>query len=531
MNYIMNNLLTDKIFRVRLKDSTMTTYSLPEVYSAMMVDSVYTFSAIQPHQRHAWHAFLAQLAVIAIHQSGEQNPPKSQDDWLRLLQALTRNFPGDEPWKLIVENSLLPAFLQCPIPDGLDKCGKKITPDDLDILVKSKNHDVKQTILLNSSLEDWVFALVSLQTMAGFFGSGNYGIARMNGGFSARPCLGLAPSDGGIGAHLRFDICRMLNYREQLLDNYQPYYKKQNGFALIWLEPWDGVDQFDLRQLDPYFIEICRRVRLTNEKGSIVALTKSSKNQRIAAKESKGNVGDFWTPVDIRKSQALSVSSSGFTYKRLVNLVFEKNSYHLPQAMYVNSDEQKRWRLVARSVAGGQGKTDGYHEREDLVFANTTVSALFKPKHRDRLAEIAQAQLAEISEVTRALVLGISIAASGGKDYSETSKSDRMCATPFGRRLDAVAETQYFSVLEQRFSTDDTKLVAEYRSTFVRLLIKAALNLLHEAIESVPCASIRRHRSRAKATSAFWSRLRRSNSVFSDQPEIFEFTEKRDAER
>ena len=125
---------------------------------------------------------------------------------------------------------------------------------------------------------------------------------------------------------------------------------------------------------------------------------------------------------------------------------------------------KKRWRLVARSVAGGQGKTEGYHEREDIVFTTTMVSALFKPKHRDRLAEIAQAQLAEISEVTRALEFGISIAASGGKDYSETSKSDRMCATPFVRRLDAVAETQYFLLLEQRFSTNDKKLVAEFRS-------------------------------------------------------------------
>ena len=139
--------------------------------------------------------------------------------------------------------------------------------------------------------------------------------------------------------------------------------------------------------------------------------------------------------------------------------------------------------------------------------------------------------MAEISEVTRALEFGISIAASGGKDYSEISKSDRMRATPFVRRLDAVAETQYFSVLEHRFSTDDEELVAEYRLTFVRLLIGVALNLLHEAIESVPCASIRRHRSRAKATSAFWSRLQRSNSVFSDQPEIFDFTGKKDAER
>ena len=81
-----------------------------------------------------------------------------------------------------------------------------MTPDDLDVLVTSKNHDLKQTMALDCAVEDWIFALVNLQTMAGFLGSGNYGIARMNGGFSARVCLGLAPVDGQMGAHLCNDI-------------------------------------------------------------------------------------------------------------------------------------------------------------------------------------------------------------------------------------------------------------------------------------------------------------------------------------
>jgi CRISPR system Cascade subunit CasA len=43
--------------------------------------------------------------------------------------------------------------------------------------------------------EHWFYALLTLQTMQGFLGAGNYGISRMNGGFASRPSVGLAPSD------------------------------------------------------------------------------------------------------------------------------------------------------------------------------------------------------------------------------------------------------------------------------------------------------------------------------------------------
>ena len=42
--------------------------------------------------------------------------------------------------------------------------------------------------------------------MAGFLGAGNYGVARMNGGFSARPCLPSARSPDR-GAPLRLVQC------------------------------------------------------------------------------------------------------------------------------------------------------------------------------------------------------------------------------------------------------------------------------------------------------------------------------------
>ena len=56
-------------------------------------------------------------------------------------------------------------------------------------------------------------------------------------------------------------------------------------------------------------------------------------------------------------------------------------------------------------------------------------------------------------------------------------------------------------------------------------MIKTARDLLDEAVKTVPCQAVRRHRARSRAFSAFHSRLRRPQGVFSDQPEIFQVQE------
>ena len=89
----------------------------------------------------------------------------------------------------------------------------------------------------------------------------------------------------------------------------------------------------------------------------------------------------------------------------------------------------------------------------------------------------------------------------------------------YALRLDAAADAQFFAALEDRFQAADATEAATRRAVFARRMIAEANRLLREAIETVPCPAIQRHRARARATSAFWGHLRRS--VFSDQPEIF----------
>lgn len=105
-----------------------------------------------------------------------------------LLLALSGGEAG--PWALSGPDDK-PAFMQPPAPKGLNWT-PVATPDALDLLITSRNHDLKQQIARHAEPQDWVFALVSLQTSEGYGGAGNNGIARMNGGSSSRPLLGIS---------------------------------------------------------------------------------------------------------------------------------------------------------------------------------------------------------------------------------------------------------------------------------------------------------------------------------------------------
>ena len=518
----MHNVLVDPLIRAQSGTGRVTGLSLPEVYAEMVSDRIAAFPALRPHQRHAWHSFLCQLGVITLHRAGSDEMPESAEEWRGLLRAMTREFADDQPWRLIVDDPAQPAFMQCPAPNGLDDYrGWKASPDDLDILITAKNHDLKQTTAARAAPEDWIFALIDLQTMGGYLGAGNYQIARMNGGYSARPCLGLAPAAGGPGAHLCSDMRRMLAGRNAVLENHPEYFQSDAGIALVWLEQWDGTNSLDLRTIDPYFIEICRRVRLVPTNGGIAVRSAASRVPRIHAKMAGGNLGDFWTPVRVQDGKALSLSSVGFRYDRLVELILDERAFRRAPAMQVAAQKGERWRLVARGVAAGQGKTEGYHERTDVAFTTATVHSLGRQDERDRLAELARAQMAEVQEVIKALRFGIAIAASGGRPAEEITKSHRSHAGPYARRLDAEADARFFAVLEDRSAAAHAAASQACRAAFARSLIRAAERLLAEAIETVPCPAIRRPRARARAVSGFWWRLRRSKSVFSDQPEIF----------
>lgn len=217
--------------------------------------------ALRPHQRYPLHCFLAQVGAMAMLAGDENELPRDEERWRELLRGITGH-RGDEPWTLVVDDLTRPAFLQPPVPKASWEALKEIelTPDALDMLVTAKNHDLKAARLVAARPEHWLFALVTLQTWEGFLGRGNYGISRMNGGFASRPFVGAAPETGGWGAHVARDIVRLVTHRIEIVEG-DTLHAAEGGRRLLWVEPWDGMTSCDPLQLDPYYVEICRRVQ------------------------------------------------------------------------------------------------------------------------------------------------------------------------------------------------------------------------------------------------------------------------------
>ena len=223
--------------------------------------------------------------------------------------------------------------------------------DELDMLVTSKNHDLKASMGTQASADDWIFALITLQTMEGFGGAGNYGISRMNGGLGSRPAFSLAPP-GGPSTHVKRNI-------EALLSDYP---LGSGRHELLWLLPWDGASAQRLlpTELAPLYIEVCRRVRLRrDESGNIHAIRTSSKAARIEGKDIKGRTGDPWTPHNPnRDGLPLTLSGGGFNYKRVQEYLADWDSPDLLKPTVDEQHSNETMQLVARGMVRGQGKTE-----------------------------------------------------------------------------------------------------------------------------------------------------------------------------
>ncbi len=275
------------LLREPLIQSDRYWHTLPGLLAAMVRGEVQSFPALRPHQRPAWHMFLVQLSVLALNVLGRRDLPENEESWREALRALTPDFPADEPWHLLGADRGKPAFLQPPDPGGLKKWEEISTPDALDMLITSRNHDVKREIAHQAAPQDWIFALVSLQTMEGYGGPKNYGIARMNGGSSSRALLALAPTRAGLARRIDLSRWWSMDVRGLLMARQSVY-----GRTLLWQEPWPEGQSLTLQELDPLFIEICRRIRMVERAERLCAERSTSKAARVAGEAAKGNTND-----------------------------------------------------------------------------------------------------------------------------------------------------------------------------------------------------------------------------------------------
>ena len=180
--------------------------SLFAVFAALSRGEAWSFPALRPHQREPWHAFTVQVAALALIRAGLDEPPSDETAWRDLLLALTDG--QSEAWELVVDDWSKPALLQPPMVEAANRGDYKntiLTADALDTLVTAKNHDLKGERMVNASEEDWLFALVTLQTASAYGGAKTYGASRMNGKTGSR-LIARARPPGGHAASFQRDL-------------------------------------------------------------------------------------------------------------------------------------------------------------------------------------------------------------------------------------------------------------------------------------------------------------------------------------
>lgn len=513
VTYIGPDLLQDPVVGVVTVDGRQGKKSLPGVYQALMGDQVQAFPALRPHQRHPWHAFLAQLGAMALHRAGKDEPPAGEGEWRQYIGDLTSDWPDGEPWRLIVEDITRPAFMQPPARSHAAASEYKRTlptPDSVDLLVTSRNHEIKRQVATSPAHDDWVFALIALQTMSGYPGRGNYGISRMNGGNGSRPAFSLTPSTRP-GPHLRRDIAALLEKRDELLGDYP---MRSGGTALLWTIPWEGRknEYVTLDALDPFYIEICRRVRLrTGKAGNVYAARATSASTRIGPKKAmeatKGIVGDPWTPTNAKQRKSLTLSSLGFTYQKTADYIFSAEWKEAPLFLTDSerADPQPMF-LVARGIAGGQGKTSGYHERI-VPFKRHTVATCARPRGIEHLGDISRERIGQVRQIQKILRHAIAVYSANG-DTDALKKSHFDLGDPWAGKLNDMVDVGFFEDIQDEHAAETHGERKGIRYRWLGSVISDARSLTAQAYQSVPVTASRGYRARVRAENVFEGRLR-----------------------
>lgn len=500
------NLLTDELITVACSGGPNRRVSLPELLDSCARDEITDWPALRPHQYPAWHMFLAQLATLA-HRSISSNTINGVESWRHALRSLTPDFEDDHPWRLVVDDWQQPAFLQPPCPSGAESEYKNTSSfaDAIDMLITAKNHDLKANRVSRGSAEQWLYALVCLQTTEGFFGSGNYGIARMNGGFASRPMLRCHAAGLGPGGQVMRDV-------QTLLRHWDDWYSEagvgtdRDLQPLLWLLPWDGKKSLALSSFHPLSIEVCRRVRLAVDGFRIAARTAGSKVARVNAKEAAGNIGCPWMPIDKKASKAFTLSADGFGYRRMVRLL-DPAEYIQPLLARPQSENEEGSRslyLVAAGIARGQGKTEGVHHRRVLLSSRTASRLSFgandappafvqRAKSFQEMAGIASGKVLRPALIQRI---------QGDSDPNWQHPANGPRTSPWIQQFDHEVDQQFFQRLDDSFTNSlDNDKAARTWSLF---LAEMCAQVFEKACQSLPAPSEARILGEARA----WSRLR-----------------------
>ena len=506
----MFDLLTEPLVPVGLNGGRgLEAVTLPEVYARLVDDEVDSFPGLAAHQGQAWYQFLAQLGGLALCRGGLEEPPVEADAWRELLSDLA---PGcaDTAWSLVVTKATAAAFLQPPTAQMERYRLEAATPDGLDVLLTAKNHDRKQAQAVAGAPHLWLYALLTLQTLQGYSGPRNPGIARMNGAHGSRVLVDRRPNPRW-GARVKRAIRMLLARREDVLRRVgDQVYRSAGGLALTWLESWDSDEPLRMSNLDPFFVEVCRRVRLTLAADDrIVAMAwKPSNATRVDARAWKGNVGDAWVPVNLGEtdSSALTVSGNGFDYRLAQRILLDRKSMKPPLALKTlpgEGDEDSEIHMMV--LVRGQGKTEGLHERVIPMPRQISAQLSFEDDEGGHdqvpLAELSHSMVALAGESRKVLRQAVLVYLQGPEAPNFQKRDATTVVSGYDRTVDGAFFPHLFAAPE---------IGAEgVCGKWQRFLRDEAVRLAQSVWNRMPSPRARREKARAASEAVLFGGLRK----------------------
>ena len=304
---------------------------------------------------------------------------------------------------------------------------------------------------------------------------------------------------GGLGAHFRRDVRVLIREQDSLKKRATAF---TGDLGLVWLMPWDGDTQLAPTELHPLYIEVCRRVRLATKDGALYARTIGSKKGRISAKELHGNTGDPWVPIKMDDAKALSIPRAGFSYRLMTKLLLAIDWEPSLLQKVQEDDSSEDLAVIARSLARGQGKTEGYHER--IVPISKQVVEVFFRRSVDPLAEIATERVDAVGTLRgKVLRPALFVLFQGGAEqvnFRDNDTSKRV--DPHLRRFEYRVDSEFFEALWKEAEVEQSERL-DIRLVYLKRLSDRASDIVNEAVHATSVASMRRYKALVRAQSMF----------------------------
>jgi hypothetical protein len=397
------NLLDEKVFTIKyffLKTPNQT-LSLPELCYALCQKDAFSLPKLQAHQKLGFITFLENLMALALLERNISVVDEvflsslSVSDWRDML-ALVAGV-NETAFDLFVNDRSKPAFFQPPTQAELKVNGPKgkivkmpgvdildpsviaeSTPDNLTFLQTSKDFDVKLSRIQNNSIEHWIYAIICIQTMSTYSGVSWYSTIKMASSQESR--VGISYSTKPFFNHrVQQELPALLKHSFHVAKE-KGLNMDANSFKLLWIinrhelsnskdtTKNDKINDIHIKLTDchPLFIDCARVYRLEMQSdGSILAAGIGTDMPLIDnAKDTGGDVGDFWLPIETKKNNTKALALS-YRYKFTTDILFKlmQNQYiKTPAITFLQEKtEFQSGFFHFEGVVGGKCITLGYH--------------------------------------------------------------------------------------------------------------------------------------------------------------------------